>query len=152
MGGVVGVSTRVLAAGAARGEAIVLDQPLSFWGGVEPDTGTVMGRRHPQTGAQLAGRVLVMSFGRGSSSSSTVLAEAIRLGTAPAAIVLSAPDPILALGAMVAKELYGRSLPIVVVPPEDYRRIHTGDMVTVEAGEGRADPLVWSVRPTGAPG
>ncbi|HEY3211122.1 MAG TPA: DUF126 domain-containing protein [Actinomycetota bacterium] len=146
------MSTRVLVPGSARGEAVSLEQPLSFWGGVDPETGTVIDRRHPQAGVQLAGRVLVMPFGRGSSSSSTVLAEAIRLGTAPAAIVLLEPDPILALGAMVAHELYGRSLPIVVVPPDDYGRIRSGDTVTVDAGEDRADPLVWAVRLAGEPG
>jgi predicted aconitase with swiveling domain len=146
------VNTRVLVAGSARGEAVVLDEPLSFWGGVEPETGTVIDRRHPQAGFRLAGRVLVMPFGRGSSSSSTVLAEAIRLGGAPVAIVLLEADPILALGAMVAQELYGRSLPIVVLPPDDYRRIRMGDTVTVDAGEGRTDPLVWAVRQAGEPG
>jgi predicted aconitase with swiveling domain len=139
-------TTRVLAAGSARGEAIVLDQPLSFWGGVDPASGTVIDRRHPQAGASVGGRVVVMPFGRGSSSSSTVLAEAIRLGSAPAAIVLLEPDPILALGAAVAHELYGRSLPVVVLPSDDYERIRTGDIVTVDAGEDRSDPLVWAVR------
>lgn len=150
MGRAGSVTTRVLVAGTARGEAVVLDEPLSFWGGVEPATGEVIDRHHPQRGMRLPGRVLVMPFGRGSSSSSTVLAEAIRLGTAPVAIVLLEPDPILALGATVAGDLYGRSLPIVVVPPDDYRRIRTGDTVTVDAA-GRADPLVWAVRPTGEP-
>jgi predicted aconitase with swiveling domain len=140
------MTTRVLAPGTARGEAIVLEEPLSFWGGVDPWSGTVVDRRHPQAGARLAGRVLVMPFGRGSSSSSTVLAEAVRAGTAPAAIVLREPDPILALGAAVAQELYGRSLPVVVLLPGDYERIRTGDVVTVDAGEGRTDPLVWAVR------
>jgi predicted aconitase with swiveling domain len=140
------MNVRVLAAGTARGEAVVLEQPLSFWGGVDPATGSVIDRRHPQAGVPLAGRILVMPFGRGSSSSSTVLAEAIRVGTAPAAIVLLEPDPILALGAAVARELYGRSLPVVVLPPGDYERIRTGDTVTVDAGEGRKDPLVWSMR------
>jgi predicted aconitase with swiveling domain len=139
-------TTRVLAAGSARAEAIVLEDPLSFWGGVDPDTETVVDRRHPQAGAVLTGRVVVMPFGRGSSSSSTVLAEAIRLGTAPAAIVLLEPDPILALGAAVARELYGRSLPVVVIPPDDFQRIRTGDIVTVDAGEDRTDPLVWAMR------
>jgi predicted aconitase with swiveling domain len=146
------VSGRVLVAGSARGEAVVLEQPLSLWGGIDPETGTVIDRRHPQAGARLVGRVVVMPFGRGSSSSSTVLAESIRLGTAPAAVVLLEPDPILALGATVAQELYGRSLPIVVVSPDDYGRIRTGDTVTVDAGAGRVDPLVWAVRLTGEPG
>lgn len=55
-----------------------------------------------------------MPSGRGSSSSSSVLAEGIRAGTAPMAIVLLEPDPILALGAIVARELYGRTIPVVV--------------------------------------
>lgn len=145
------MATRVLTAGSARGEAIVLEQPLSFWGGIEPETGMVIDRRHPQAGVRLAGRVVVMPFGRGSSSSSTVVAEAIRLGTAPAALVLLEPDPILALGAAVAQELYGRSLPIVVLPASDYERIRTGDTVTVDAGEARTEPLVWGMRPPGRP-
>jgi predicted aconitase with swiveling domain len=140
------VGTLVLAAGSARGEALVLTEPLSFWGGMDPGTGRITDRRHPQHGAILTSRVLVMPFGRGSSSSSSVLAEAIRLGTGPAAIVLSEPDPILPLAAIVAQELYGQTVPIVVVPKESYRTIRTGDVVTVAADEGRRDPLVWAVR------
>jgi predicted aconitase with swiveling domain len=146
------VSTRVLVAGTARGEAVVLEEPLSFWGGVDAETGTIIDRRHPQFGARLAGRVLVMPYGRGSSSSSTVLAEAIRLATAPVAMLLREADPILALGANVAQELYGRSLPIVVLSPDDYGAINTDDTVTVDAGSGRAEPLIWSVRLPGESG
>jgi predicted aconitase with swiveling domain len=105
---------RTLVAGSAEGEALVLDEPLSFWGGVDPATGDVIDVHHPQHGANVAGRVLVMPSGRGSSSSSSVLAEAIRSGTAPAAIVLLEPDPIVALGAIVARELYGATIPVVV--------------------------------------
>ncbi len=107
---------RTLVAGSAEGEVLVLDEPLSFWGGIDPATGRVIELRHPQAGAELAGRVLVMPSGRGSSSSSSVLAEAIRAGTAPAAIVLLEPDAIVALGAIVARELYGTAVPVVVVP------------------------------------
>lgn len=129
----------------------MLTEPLSLWGGMDPATGGITDRRHPQHGAVLAGRVLVMPFGRGSSSSSSILAETVRVGTAPAAIVLLEPDPILPLGAMVAQELYGQTVPIVVLPEEDYRRIRTGDLVTVAADEKRADPLVWAVPPAGGP-
>lgn len=113
-----------LVAGEAQGRALVLDEPLSFWGGVDPATGDIVDVHHPQRGANVAGRVLVMPSGRGSSSSSSVLAEAIRAGTAPAAIVLAEPDPILALGAIVARELYDVAMPVVVasrvdVDPED---------------------------------
>jgi hypothetical protein len=107
---------RTLVAGTAEAEALVLEEPLSFWGGVDPATGEVIDVHHSQRGANVAGRVLVMPSGRGSSSSSSVLAEAIRAGTAPAAIVLLEPDPIVALGAIVARELYGTAIPVVVAP------------------------------------
>jgi predicted aconitase with swiveling domain len=101
-------------AGEATGDVLVLDEPLSFWGGIDPASGEIIDVHHPQRGANVAGRVLVMPGGRGSSSSSSVLAEAIRAGTAPAAIVLLEPDPIVALGAIVARELYGATIPVVV--------------------------------------
>ncbi len=127
---------RTLIPGTAQGEVLVLDEPLSFWGGVDPATGEVVDVRHPQRGANVAGRVLVMPSGRGSSSSSSVLAETVRAGTAPAAIVLAEPDPILALGAIVARELYGRTIPIVVAAGDALR---TGDAVAVRASETRAE-------------
>lgn len=129
---------RTLVAGSARGAALVLDEPLSFWGGIDPATGEVIDVRHPQRGANVAGRVLVMPSGRGSSSSSSVLAESVRAGTAPAAIVLSEPDPILALGAIVARELYGLLIPVVV---SDAREVRDGDVVTVRA-EGAGAEIV----------
>jgi predicted aconitase with swiveling domain len=122
---------RTLVAGAAHGTALVLDEPLSFWGGVEPSTGEVIDIRHPQRGSNVAGRVLVMPSGRGSSSSSSVLAECVRAGTGPAAIVLAEPDPILALGAIIARELYKRTIPIVVAIEPGIR---TGTEVVVDAG------------------
>ncbi len=123
-----------LISGAARGEAVVLAEPLSLWGGMDPLSGRIIDRRHPQAGAELAGRILVMPSGRGSSSSSSVLAEAIRVGTAPAGIVLRAPDGIIVLGALVARELYGRSIPVVALGPGDYALINTGDELTIDAG------------------
>jgi predicted aconitase with swiveling domain len=105
-------------AGEATGDVLVLDEPLSFWGGIDPGSGEIIDVHHPQRGANVAGRVLVMPGGRGSSSSSSVLAEAIRAGTAPAAIVLREPDPIVALGAIVASELYGAAIPVVVTDEE----------------------------------
>lgn len=83
---------RALLAGAAAGSALVLDEPLSFWGGLDPGTGKIVDQRHPQVGTAISGRVLVMPSGRGSSSSSSVLAESLRAGTGPAAVLLREPD------------------------------------------------------------
>jgi len=82
---------RVLLAGTAEGSALVLAEPLSVWGGLDPETGLITDRHHPQHGRCVSGRVLVMPGGRGSSSSSTTLAEAVRLKMAPAAIIMGQP-------------------------------------------------------------
>jgi hypothetical protein len=109
-----------------RGDALVLDEPLSLWGGMDPASGEVIDARHPQRGATLSGRVVVMRSARGSSSSASVLAEAVRAGTAPAAIVLGEPDLILAVGAAVAEELYGVVVPVVVLPATRIAQIVDG--------------------------
>ena len=128
---------RTLVPGRGAGMALVLEEPLSFWGGVDPTSGVVIDVHHPQLGESVAGRVLVMPSGRGSSSSSYVLAEAIRAGTAPAAIVLLETDGVLALGAIVARELYGIAVPVVVVSERSYGRFRTDATLDVDA-HGRA--------------
>jgi predicted aconitase with swiveling domain len=128
---------RTLVPGDAEGEVLFLDEPVSFWGGVDPRTGTVIDPHHPQRDVRLTGRVVVMATGRGSSSSSSVLAESIRLRTAPSALILTEPDIVLAVGALVAEELYGVSVPIVTIGPGDLDQLR-GGMVVVRATPGRA--------------
>ncbi len=108
------VMRRGLVAGRARGEALILDEPLSLWGGADPRTGTIIEPAHPQRGAVMTGRILVVSHGRGSSSSSSVLAEMLRLGVGPAGIVLREMDSILVVGSLVAGALYGAVCPVVL--------------------------------------
>ena len=129
---------RTLVAGEARGPALVLEEPLSFWGGVDPETGKVIDVHHPQLGVLVTRRVLVMPSGRGSSSSSSVLVEAIHGGTGPVAIVMREPDPIVALGAIVVRELYGTRFPVVVVDEATYGSLRTDVVLTVRADEARA--------------
>lgn len=107
----------MLIEGAANGPLIFSREPLSFWGGVDSHTGEVIDRRHPLSGQILAGKVLVLPGSRGSSSGSGVLLEAIRNNTAPAAIITAEPDHILALAALLALELYGRTSPVAVASP-----------------------------------
>ena len=130
--------SRTLVAGRASGIALVLDEPLSFWGGLDPETGELIDTHHPQRGVVLTDRVLVMPSGRGSSSSSYVLAEAIRAGKAPAAIVLREPDGIVALGAIVARELYGSTIPVIVLSIEAYEAIADGLAVEVHGADDEA--------------
>ncbi len=127
-----------LAPGSASGSPLRLDEPLSFWGGLHPATGRIIDRLHPQRGANVAGRVLMMRGGRGSSSGSATLAEAIRAGVGPAAILLLERDPIVVVGAMVAAELYGRECPVLLARDEDWDHLAEASRLTVEAGPGDA--------------
>ena len=122
---------RVLVPGAAEGAACVSAEPLSFWGGFDPATGRVIDRRHDCCGRVVTGKVFLLPGGKGSSTASACLLEAIRAGTAPAAIVTLRPAPILALGAIVADELYGRSVPVVVAGREVFDAVRDGDRVAV---------------------
>lgn len=111
--------------------ALVLSEGLSLWGGMDPATGELIDAHHPQRGVNLTGRVVVMPSGRGSSSSASVLAEAVRAGTAPVAFVLSEPDLILAIGSAVAEELYGQVVPVVVLSPAELATIQDGAEVRI---------------------
>ena len=122
---------RTLVEGETSGPALVLDEPMSFWGGLDPSTGRIVEANHPQRGALVTGRILVMPSGRGSSSSATVLAESIRSGTGPAGIVLREADDILVVGALVAGELYGVSIPVVLASPEAYDAIRDGERLSL---------------------
>ena len=114
--------------------ALVLAEGLSLWGGMDPATGELIDTHHPQRGVNLTGRVVVMPSARGSSSSASVLAEAVRVGTAPAAFVMSEPDLILAIGSAVAEELYGKAVPVVVLPPVEVAAIRDGAEVRIGPG------------------
>lgn len=124
---------RPLIEGEASGRALVLAEPLSLWGGLDPTSGEIIDRRHPNAGQNVRGRVLVLPAGRGSSSASSILLEAVRLGNAPAAIVTAEVDPILALGAAVAREMYADAPPVLVLSPQDYAQLREGQQVTIGA-------------------
>ena len=133
------IAARTLHPGNASGEPVRLSAPLSFWGGTD-EQGRIVDAHHPQCGTILTGRVLVMESGRGSSSASSVLAEQIRAHTAPAAIILARPDTIIALGALVAHELYGLATPVIVVERPGYDDLPTDRLLHIDA-----DPLAATI-------
>jgi predicted aconitase with swiveling domain len=103
----------LVAGGDVTADALALTAPISFWGGVNPKTGTVADPRHPQYGRDLAGRAVLIPATIGSSSASAILLELVHAGRAPAAIVLHEPDAILLLGLIVAREM-GLRTPIAL--------------------------------------
>ena len=110
----------VLHAGIAQGPVLLLDEPLSFWGAFDPRSGIILDIHHPQRGQNLKDKILMMLESRGSGSAPGALAEAIRLRTAPAGIILVKPDINLAIGAAVAATLYGKSCPVLAVSTAEF--------------------------------
>jgi predicted aconitase with swiveling domain len=131
VGGVRSIQGEPLVAGDACGGALVTETPLSFWGGLDPVTGEVIDRRHPWSGAVVTGRVLVLPHGRGSCSASGVFLEAAANGVAPAAVIVSRADPIVGLGAILADELLGRTIPVVLISDAARATIRAGDIVDI---------------------
>jgi len=126
------VKACVLSGGDAEGSLLHMQEPLSFWGAFDPSTGVIVDAHHPQRGACLTGRVLLMRETRGSGSAPGALAEAIRLNTAPACIILASRDVNLAIGSQVAATLYGRRCPILLVDEPDYDRLKSATYVVVK--------------------
>jgi predicted aconitase with swiveling domain len=124
----------VLIDGAAAGVALVLSGPLSLWGGLDAESGRIIDPRHAQHGEIVTDRVMVLPYGRGSSSASSILLEAVRLGTGPAAILTRETDGILALGSAVAREMYGKCPPVLVLEAGDYEQLRAGAWVDIVAG------------------
>jgi len=117
--------------GSAKGTALVSSEPLSFWGGYDWKTGEIIDRRHPLSGLIAKGKVLAIPFTRGSSTTTAVLLEAIRAGSAPAGIITTATDFFFALASVVAEEMYSKSIPLVAISPDDFVKLKTGDEIEI---------------------
>jgi predicted aconitase with swiveling domain len=129
-------------AGEGQGWLLVSQEPLSFWGGYDYRTGEIIDRRHPLSGQVAAGRVLAIPFTRGSSTTTAVLLEAVRAGTAPAAILTTGPDHFFALASIVADEMYRKPIPLVALAEADFARLRPDQWVEVQAsGLVRVYPL-----------
>jgi hypothetical protein len=113
---------RIVVSGEGEGAVLATTVPLSFWGGLNPHTGEIVDGHHPLCGSHVSGRVLVMPFGRGSSSASGVLLEAIVNERAPSAILLSKVDEIIALGAIAAQEIFARHIPLLVLDADTFEK------------------------------
>ena len=124
-----------LVGGMIDGEVLRLDEPLSFWGGFDAVTGTIIDRAHPQLGTSLSGRVVAMPGSKGSSGTPGVLGESIRRGTGPTAMVVTNADINLVAGALTAASLYGRSCPILLVEPAEFALLIDGESVTAAPEE-----------------
>ena len=115
---------RVIKAGRCEGEALVSPEPLSFFGGVDAETGRVIEPGHPLEGQSIAGRVLVFPTAKGSTVGSYILYRLRKAGLAPAGLINSESEPIVAVGAIIAG--------VPMVDHVDITQIKTGDWVAID--------------------
>tara|TARA_B110000208_G_scaffold120123_1_gene146782 strand:- start:632 stop:1615 length:984 start_codon:yes stop_codon:yes gene_type:complete len=101
-----------LVGGRGSGPLLWTDVGLSFWGGVDELTSTVIDHHHPLRGEAVKDAVLAIPNGRGSCTGSQVILELVLNGCAPAAIVMAQPDHIVALGVVIADEIFGKTIPV----------------------------------------
>jgi predicted aconitase with swiveling domain len=125
------IEGKTVVAGEAEGELLVSTQPLSFWGGYDHQTGEIIDRRHPLSGQIAKGRILAIPNTVGSSTTTAVLLEAVRAGTAPAAILTISTDGFLALASIVADEMYANPIPIVALTHEQFSKLEIGSKAAV---------------------
>ncbi len=127
------IAGRPVIPGTAEGVVLASREPLSFWGGYDWKNGEIIDRRHPLSGQIARGKILAIPFTRGSSTTTAVLLEAVRAGTAPAAIITTAADFFFALASVVADELYTRPIPLVSVEDRDFGQLRTGDQARIDS-------------------
>lgn len=131
------LQAKILVAGAGvKATGFALTAPISFWGGVDPQTGLIANVRHPQYGQSVSGKVLCLPATVGSSSAAAVLLELVHSNRAPAAILLHEPDAILLLGLIVAEEMGLTIPPAYQLDRETYagldqRQLHISEQGTI---------------------
>jgi len=125
------IQGQVVVPGQVEGKLLISDEPISFWGGYDQNSGEIIDRRHPLSGENAAGCVLALPFSKGSSTGTAVLLEAIRNGTAPAAIITTGVDTFFALASIVAKEMYETPIPIIALMAEDFEKLKGAKRVIV---------------------
>ena len=115
---------RLIYKGKAEGEALVTSQPISFYGGVDPNTGVVIEKGHELQGQSVKGKILVFPTGKGSTVGSYTLYRMKKNGTAPAGMINRECETVVAVGAIISE--------IPCVDKIDISKIKTGEKIQIE--------------------
>jgi uncharacterized protein len=115
---------RIIYKGKAEGEALVTSQPISFYGGVDPNTGVVIEKGHELQGQSVKGKILVFPQGKGSTVGSYTLYRLKKNGAAPAGLINRECETIIAVGAIISE--------IPTVDKIDINKLKTGSKVKIE--------------------
>lgn len=126
---------RNLNEGDASGKILVLQKSLSFWGGVNPETGFIIDRHHPQCGQSIKETLLLMPGIKGSTAGPGALLECLYANNGPAAIILLQPEVSCIIAANVYLSISGKKLPIIEIEEKDAINLHTGEQWMLTKGE-----------------
>lgn len=133
---IIKLNGRTVSRGRAQGEALVSTQSISFLGSINPASGIVVEKGHQLEGKCIRGKVLVFPSGKGSTVGSYVMYQLKKNGYAPAAIINSLAEPIVAVGAIIS------DIPMMdCTNPDALKYIKNGDMVRVDATKGVVEIL-----------
>jgi predicted aconitase with swiveling domain len=111
--------------GKTEGEALVTKDSISFYGGVDPETGTVVEKGHELEGQSINDKVLVFPTGKGSTVGSYVIYQMAKTGKGPKALILNDCEAIVAVGTIIAE--------IPCVDQIDVSKLQTGMHLVVDA-------------------
>jgi predicted aconitase with swiveling domain len=124
---------RTIYPGRVEGDALITSMGISFFGGVDPESGVVVEPGHELEGQSIAGKVLVFPTGKGSTVGSYTLYRLKKNGLAPAAILNAECETIIAVGCIIAE--------IPCVDHISIERLKTGEKLRVEAGNATVEIL-----------
>ena len=123
------LSGRTIQPGKAVGQALVSDMMISFFGGVDPETGVVLDKGHDLEGQCIANKILVFPTGKGSTVGSYTIYRLAKAGKAPKAIINQECETITAVGTIIAE--------IPCIDQIDISQLKNGDHVEVDADNGK---------------
>jgi predicted aconitase with swiveling domain len=115
---------RIISKGVAEGEALTTSHPISFYGGVDPDTGVIIEKGHELEGEKVTDKILVFPNGKGSTVGSYTLYRMKKNDTAPAGIINEECETVVAVGAIISE--------IPCIDTIDISKIETGDLVRLQ--------------------
>jgi len=122
---------RVISKGFAEGLALVSPEPISFYGGVDPDKGIVIEKGHPLYGKSVKDKILVFPYGKGSTVGSYIIYRMVKNKVGPLGIINMEAEPIVAIGAIISR------IPLIdKVDKSFFSLIEDGDILRIDGYEG----------------
>jgi len=122
---------RIIYKGKAKAEALVTKDQISFYGGVDPEKGTITEKGHELEGKSFKGKILVFPSGKGSTVGSYGLYRLKKNGAAPLGMINEECEAIVAVGAIISE--------IPMADKIDISKIKTGDIVEIDGGVVRCE-------------